>query len=100
MTDDQIIPMSHYQLRTTGEPVFVIQRPMGSAKWQCIRPTQSQATGLSHSEYMAFAEELETPETAIRREIDQIIFREKYAMQSQAALQSEKAPGPQLVKPN
>jgi hypothetical protein len=50
---------------------------------------------------MAFAEELELPETAIRREIDQIIFREKYALQSQSALQeASKAPGPQLVKPN
>jgi hypothetical protein len=98
MTDAEIHPLSHYQLRTTGEPVFVIEQMQATSRWRCIRPTQSQALGLNHTEYTAFAEELETPETAIKREIDQIIFREKYAVAQQTALTASSAP--QLVKPN
>lgn len=99
MKPEEIELLSHYQIRTTGEPVFVIAKhPDGG--FLCRRPIQSE-DGIRHENYRAYAEELETHQQATDREIAQLVYREKIAVEAQQNLQNSPVPArPVIVKPN
>lgn len=117
MKPEEIELLSHYQIRTTGEPVVVLAmlptrattsidpQAIGGAtptspKFLVRRPVQSDA-GIHHVDDEVYAEELETHQQATDREIQQLVYREKVAVEAQQNLQNSPVPArPVIVKPN
>lgn len=102
MTPTSVQLYSHLQIRTTGEPVFVLDAGPQSGFFLVRRPIQTR-DGLQHVQENFHAEELESAEDGIHREIDQLVERHTYSMRVEKQTQFASQPGcdkPQLVKPN
>lgn len=96
MAPSEVQLYGHYQLRTTGEPIFVLAADT-AGKFLCRRPIQTR-DGLQHVQEAYHAEELESASEANRREIDLMWEREMYVAGKQKPAVELAKPAP--VKPN
>lgn len=76
-------PHTHLRVRATNEPVFVlaIHSDQATPPIEVRRPIQTSAEGIVNSTSYYFAEELETDEESIRREMERTIYAERLAME-------------------
>lgn len=94
MSPSEVQLYGHYQLRTTGEPVFILAYDQ-PGRFLTRRPIQTR-DGLHHVQEVFHAEEFESALEANHREIDLMWDREQY-------VSSKSKPNvevPKVVKPN
>lgn len=97
MTNEQIQSYMHAQIRTTGEPIFIVGFDGESGFVIVRRPIQND-NGITHTEGRFYPEELETFQQATDREIQQIVYRESAMQKAHQALAEQ--PKSSIIKPN